>query len=63
MMGDSGARGSIANFIQLSGMRGFMAKPNGESMDVPILSSFKEGLCLISLFQHMVLVKVLQIQL
>ena len=50
MMGDSGARGSIANFIQLSGMRGFMAKPNGESMDVPILSSFKEGLSMSDFF-------------
>ena len=49
-MGDSGARGSIANFIQLSGMRGFMAKPNGESMDVPILSSFKEGLSMSDFF-------------
>ena len=49
-MGDSGARGNIGNFIQLSGMRGFMAKPNGESMDVPIVSSFKEGLTMAEFF-------------
>ena len=50
LMGDSGARGNIGNFIQLSGMRGFMAKPNGESMDVPIVSSFKEGLTMAEFF-------------
>ena len=50
MMSDSGARGSIANFVQLSGMRGLMAKPNGESMDIPIISSFKEGLTMSEFF-------------
>ena len=50
MMSDSGARGNIANFVQLSGMRGLMAKPNGESMDIPIRSSFKEGLTMSEFF-------------
>ena len=50
MMSDSGARGSIANFVQLSGMRGLMAKPNGEEMDIPIVSSFKEGLTMSEFF-------------
>ena len=50
LMGDSGARGNIGNFIQLSGMRGFMAKPSGEKMDVPIVSSFKEGLSVSDFF-------------
>ena len=50
MMGDSGARGSVKNFVQLSGMRGLMAKPNGESMDIPIKSSFKEGLSMSEFF-------------
>ena len=50
MMSDSGARGSIANFVQLSGMRGLMAKPNGESMDIPIISAFKEGLTMSEFF-------------
>ena len=50
MMSDSGARGSIANFVQLSGMRGLMAKPNGESMDIPIRASFIEGLTMSEFF-------------
>ena len=50
MMSDSGARGSIANFVQLSGMRGLMAKPNGESMEIPIRSSFREGLTMSEFF-------------
>ena len=32
LMADSGARGSASNFLQLAGMRGLMAKPNGQSM-------------------------------
>ena len=49
MMSDSGARGSIDNFVQLSGMRGLMAKPNGEQMDIPI-KSFIEGLSMSEFF-------------
>ncbi len=44
MMADSGARGSIAQIKQLSGMRGLMAKPNGEIMETPITANFREGL-------------------
>jgi len=44
MMMNSGARGNIGNFRQLAGMRGLMAKPNGESVEIPILSNFFEGL-------------------
>ena len=44
MMMNCGARGEISNFTQLAGMRGLMAKPNGETVEVPILSSFMEGL-------------------
>ena len=29
---------------QLAGMRGLMAKPNGEIIETPIISNFKEGL-------------------
>lgn len=50
LMSDSGARGNISNFVQLSGMRGLMAKPNGESMDIPIRSSFREGLTMSEFF-------------
>ena len=50
LMSDSGARGNIGNFVQLSGMRGLMAKPNGESMDIPIKASFREGLSMSDFF-------------
>lgn len=41
---DSGARGSKDQIKQLVGMRGNMAKPNGEIMENPVKSNFKEGL-------------------
>ena len=44
MMADSGARGSIAQIKQLSGMRGLMAKPDGSIMETPITANFREGL-------------------
>ncbi|RIY36457.1 DNA-directed RNA polymerase subunit beta' [Psittacicella hinzii] len=44
MMSTSGARGSIANVRQLSGMRGLMARPDGSIIDTPITSNFREGL-------------------
>ena len=44
MMMNSGARGEISNFTQLAGMRGLMAKPNGETVEIPIKSNFMEGL-------------------
>ena len=50
LMGDSGARGSVDNYVQLSGMRGLMSKPNGESMDIPIKASFREGLTMAEFF-------------
>jgi len=50
MMMHSGARGNISNFTQVGGMRGLMAKPNGESVEIPVLSSFKEGLSVSEFF-------------
>ena len=44
MMMNSGARGNAGNFTQLAGMRGCMAKPSGEPVEIPIKSSFIEGL-------------------
>ncbi len=44
IMSDSGARGNISNFTQLVGMRGLMSNPNGETIELPIKSSFREGL-------------------
>ena len=40
----SGARGSEGQIQQMCGMRGLMSKPNGEIIETPILSNFKEGL-------------------
>jgi DNA-directed RNA polymerase subunit beta' len=50
MMSDSGARGNISNFTQLAGMRGLMAAPNGEIMELPITSNFREGLTVLEMF-------------
>jgi len=44
MMANSGARGSKTQIRQLAGMRGLMAKPSGEIIELPIKSNFKEGL-------------------
>ena len=44
MMMNSGARGNAGNFTQLAGMRGCMAKPNGQPVEIPIKSNFIEGL-------------------
>ncbi|MFL1780790.1 DNA-directed RNA polymerase subunit beta' [Candidatus Hepatincolaceae symbiont of Richtersius coronifer] len=50
MMVHSGARGSIAQMKQLAGMRGLMAKPSGEIIEIPIISNFKEGLEVLEYF-------------
>jgi DNA-directed RNA polymerase subunit beta' len=44
MMLESGARGSKDQIKQLVGMRGVMARPNGEIMETPVKTNFKEGL-------------------
>ncbi len=50
MMADSGARGSRTQIRQLSGMRGLMAKPSVDIIELPIRSNFKEGLSIIEFF-------------
>ncbi|HQC27524.1 MAG TPA: DNA-directed RNA polymerase subunit beta', partial [Treponemataceae bacterium] len=50
MMAVSGARGSKNQIRQLSGMRGLMAKPSGEIIELPIRANFKEGLSVIEFF-------------
>jgi len=47
---DSGARGSRDQIRQLAGMRGLMAKPNGDIIERPILSNFREGLSVAEYF-------------
>jgi len=50
MMADSKARGSVTQMKQLGGMRGLMNKPNGEIIETPIISNFKEGLTVLEYF-------------
>jgi DNA-directed RNA polymerase subunit beta' len=50
LMADSGARGSRTQIRQLGGMRGLMAKPSGDIIELPIRSNFKEGLSIIEFF-------------
>lgn len=50
LMADSGARGSRTQIRQLAGMRGLMAKPSGDIIELPIRSNFKEGLSIIEFF-------------
>jgi len=44
MISDSGARGNASHFTQLSGMRGLMSNTSGKAIELPVKSSFKEGL-------------------
>jgi len=50
IMAQSGARGSKQQIRQLAGMRGLMAKPSGEIIEVPIRANFKEGLTVLEYF-------------
>ena len=50
LMMDSGARGNRQQVRQLCGMRGLMAKPSGEIIEQPILSSFSDGLSVLEYF-------------
>jgi len=50
MMAISGARGNTSQISQLAGMRGLMADPSGRILDVPIRSSFREGLNVMEFF-------------
>ena len=50
MMSDSGARGSMDNIIQLSGMRGLMSNPHGDTIEIPIKSCFREGMTVSEFF-------------
>ncbi|MCH5162778.1 MAG: DNA-directed RNA polymerase subunit beta' [Clostridiales bacterium] len=50
MMATSGARGNMKQISQLSGMRGLMRNPQGKTLDVPIRSSFREGMTVLEYF-------------
>ncbi len=44
MMSESGARGNLDQLKQIAGMRGLMASTTGKTVEIPIKSSFREGL-------------------
>nr|DBA09780.1 TPA_asm: RNA polymerase beta'' subunit [Corydalis intermedia] len=46
IMSFSGARGNASQVHQLVGMRGLMSDPQGQMIDLPIQSNFREGLSL-----------------
>ncbi|KPV44160.1 DNA-directed RNA polymerase subunit beta' [Alicyclobacillus ferrooxydans] len=50
MMATSGARGSQSQITQLAGMRGLMANPSGQIIQLPIKSNFREGLTVLEYF-------------
>ncbi|RDI96461.1 DNA-directed RNA polymerase subunit beta' [Meiothermus sp. QL-1] len=50
VMSQSGARGNPQQIRQISGMRGLMAKPSGETYPVPVRASFREGLTVLEYF-------------
>ncbi len=50
IMAQSGARGNPQQIRQLAGMRGLMAKPSGETIELPIRANFREGLDVLEYF-------------
>jgi len=50
IIADSGCRGSWVQPVQISGMRGLMVNPSGEIIELPVKSSFKEGLKVLEYF-------------
>ncbi len=46
----SGARGSIGNITQMAGMKGLITNTAGETIELPVISSMKEGLTPIEYF-------------
>lgn len=50
MMANSGARGNMGQIRQLAGMRGLMSDPSGKTIELPVKSSFREGLSVLEYF-------------
>src|SRR5262249_11460457 len=50
MMAQSAAKGNIQQISQMSGMRGLMADPSGRIIELPIRSSFRDGLTVLEYF-------------
>ena len=49
-MSESGAKGNIEQIRQMAGMRGLMSDPKGRIIELPIRSSFVEGLSVLEYF-------------
>ncbi len=49
-MVESGARGTWTQVTQMTGMRGLMTNPKGETIELPVKDSFKEGLDVLEYF-------------
>ncbi len=47
---DSGARGTWSQPVQMAGMKGLVQNPKGEPIELPIRSSYKEGLGVLEYF-------------
>src|SRR5581483_2763287 len=50
MMARSGAKGKVQQIAQMAGMRGLMADPSGRIIELPIRSSFRDGLTVLEYF-------------
>ena len=50
LMAASGAKGNISNIKQMTGMRGLMVNPKGETIERPIRSNFRDGLTVLEYF-------------
>ena len=50
MMMQSGAKGNITQVTQMAGMRGLVSDPNGNVIDLPIRSNFREGMTVLEYF-------------
>ena len=47
---NSGTRGSVAQLIQMAGMKGLVVNPAGEIIEIPIISNYREGLTVFEYF-------------
>ena len=50
LMVTSGAKGNLAQVTQMAGLRGLMSDPSGRIIELPIRSSFREGLSVLEYF-------------
>ncbi len=49
-MVSSGARGSVAQLVQMAGMKGLVVNPAGEIIELPVKANYKEGLTVFEYF-------------